>query len=107
MQESVSSRILVSKKGMICVRPMDICIRNLRQKAERGKITGSEATIRFPQVFCFQKPTCSVLEIWGRMYNVPAWSAKGTRKRGKKLDSHAAKKGGKDLVSSNFANILK
>ncbi len=28
---------------------------------------------------CFEKLTCSVPEIWGRMYNVPARSAKGTR----------------------------
>jgi hypothetical protein len=48
----------------------------------------------------------SVLEIWGRMYNVPAQSAKGTRKQDKKLDSHAAKKGAKKLVSSDFAKTL-
>ncbi len=34
MQESVSSRIFLSKKGMIRVRPTDVCFRNLRQKAE-------------------------------------------------------------------------
>ncbi len=28
---------------------------------------------------CFKKPTRSVPEIWGRMYNVPARSAKSTR----------------------------
>ncbi len=33
-QESVSLRIFVSKKGMIRVHPMDVCTRNLRQKAE-------------------------------------------------------------------------
>ncbi len=33
-QESVSSRICVRKKGMIRVRPMDVCFRNLRQKTE-------------------------------------------------------------------------
>ncbi len=30
---------------------------------------------------CFEKPTRSVPEIWGCMYNVPARSAKGTRNR--------------------------
>ncbi len=33
-RESVSSRIFVSKKGMICICPMDVCFRNLWQKAE-------------------------------------------------------------------------
>jgi hypothetical protein len=28
---------------------------------------------------CFEKPTCSVPEIWGRMYDVLPRSAKGTR----------------------------
>jgi hypothetical protein len=64
---------------MICVRLTDICTRNLRQKAERGKITGSESTTRFPQASCFKKLTRSVPEIWGHMYNVLPRSAKGTR----------------------------
>jgi hypothetical protein len=96
----------VSKKGMIYVRPMDVCTRNLRRKAEKGKNTGSESTTRFLQAFCFEKPTHSVPEIWGHMYGVLAWSAKDTRKWDKKLDSHAAKKGAKKLVSSIFAKIL-
>jgi hypothetical protein len=92
----------VSKKGMICVRPTDVRTRNLRQKAERGKKTGSEATTRFPRASCFKKPTRSMPETWGRMYDVLARSAKGTRKRDKISDSRAAKKGAKKLVSSNF-----
>jgi hypothetical protein len=59
--------------------PMDVCSRNLWQKAEKGKFTGSEATTRFPQASCFKKPTHSVLETWGHMYNVLAQSANGTR----------------------------
>jgi hypothetical protein len=54
-------------------------MRNLRQKAERGKITGSESTTRFPQVSCCEKPTRSVPEIWGHMYNILARSDNGTR----------------------------
>ncbi len=69
----------MSKKGMICFCPMDACTRNLRHKAERGKITGSESTTRFPQASCFEKPMRSVPEIWGRMYDVLACSAKGMR----------------------------
>ncbi len=75
--------------------PMDICTRNLRQKAERGKFTGSEATTRFPRASCFEKPTHSVPEILGRIYDVLAWSANGTRKQDEKLDSGAAEKGAK------------
>jgi hypothetical protein len=55
---------------MICICPMDICMRNLQQKAEKGQNTGSESTTKFPQASCFEKPTHSVPEIWGRMYNV-------------------------------------
>ncbi len=81
---------------------MDVCTRNLRQKAERGKFTGSEATTRFPRVSCSEKPTRSVQEIWGCMYDVLARSANGMRKQDEKLDSRAAKKGAKKLVSSDF-----
>jgi hypothetical protein len=37
------------------------------------------------------------------MYNVALWSTKGMRKQDGKLDSHAAKKGAKKLVSSDCA----
>ena len=96
----------MSKKGMICVHTMDVCTKNLWQKAERGKITSSESTTSVPRASCFKKPTRSVPEIWGPMYNVVARSAKGTKKRDKNLDSCAAKKSAKKLVSSNFAKIL-
>jgi hypothetical protein len=92
---------------MIRIRPMDVCMRNLWQKVERGKITSSESATRFPQASCFKKPTRSVPETWGRTYGVLPWSAKGTRKQDKKSDSHSAKKGTKKLVSSDFAKILK
>ena len=59
--------------------PMDVHSRNLGQKAEKGKFNGSDATTRFPRASCFEKPTRSVPETWGRMYNVLAWSANGTR----------------------------
>jgi hypothetical protein len=83
----------VSKKGMIHVCPMDVCMRNLWQKVERGKITGSESATRFLQASCFKKPMRSVPETWGHTYDVLPWSAKGTRKQDKKSDSRAAKKG--------------
>jgi hypothetical protein len=61
--------------------PMDVCSRNLWQKAEKGKFADSEATTRFPQASCFKKPTCSVPETWWHMYDVLARSANGTRNR--------------------------
>jgi hypothetical protein len=64
----LSLRIFVSKKGVICNHPTDVCIRNLWQKAERGKITGSESTTMFPQAPCFEKSTRSVPETWGQGY---------------------------------------
>jgi hypothetical protein len=59
--------------------PMDVWTRNLRQKVGKGKFTGSDVTTRFPQASCFEKPTRSVPETWGRMYKVLAWSTNGTR----------------------------
>ncbi len=59
--------------------PADVHSRNLQQKAEKGKFTGSNATTRFPQASCFKKPTHSVPETWGPIYNVLAWSAILTR----------------------------
>ncbi len=55
MQESVNSRIFVRRKGMIRVCPTDVRMRNLRQKAERGKKTGTYSNTRFPQASCFEK----------------------------------------------------
>jgi hypothetical protein len=55
MQEIVSLRILSEKKGMICNRPIDVCMRNLWQKAERGKKTGTGSSTRFLQASYFEK----------------------------------------------------
>ncbi len=46
------------------------------KRRKRENFTGCESTTRFPRKSCFEKPTCSVPKTWGRMYNVPAWSAK-------------------------------
>ncbi len=40
---------------MICNRPMDICTRNLRKKAEWGKNAGTNSGTRFPQASYFEK----------------------------------------------------
>ncbi len=43
----------VRRKGMIRELPTDVCMRNLRQKAERE--TGSNSCTRFPRASCFKK----------------------------------------------------
>ncbi len=86
--------------------PMDVHTRNLWQKAEKGKFTGSEATIRFPLSSCFEKPTGSVPELWGHMYDVLAWSANGTRNGTRNWIPMQPRKARKKLVSSDFAKIL-
>ncbi len=45
----------VRRKGKIRKLPMDVCIRNLQQKAERGEKTGTNSCTRFPQASCFEK----------------------------------------------------
>ncbi len=70
---------LWERKVWIMFSPMEVHSRNLRQKAEEGNFAGSEATTRFQRASCFEKPTCSVPETRGHMYNVLAWSANGTR----------------------------
>jgi hypothetical protein len=70
---------LWERKVWIVFIPTDVHSRNLRQRAEKGKFTCSEATTRFPRASCFKKPSCSVPETWGCMYDVLAWSANGTR----------------------------
>jgi hypothetical protein len=78
----------------------------LWQQAEKGKFTCSEATTRFPRVSCFKKPTHSVPETWGCMYNVLAWSANDTRNGMRNQIPMQSRKAQKKLVSSDFAKIL-
>jgi hypothetical protein len=63
-QESISLRICCEKKGMFCVRPMDVCMKNLWKKAEWGKKTSTESRTRVQQVSCFKK-TCDVCQKYG------------------------------------------
>ena len=64
MQESVSSRIFVSKKGWFAFAQWTFAPETF---GKRWKAS------------CFEKPTCTLPEIWGCMYNVLPRSAKGTR----------------------------
>ncbi len=55
MQESVSLRFYVRKKGMNRDCSMGICMGNLPPKAERGKNAGTNSGTRFPQASYFKK----------------------------------------------------
>ena len=52
--------------------PTDVHSRPFPQKAEKGKVDGSDATTRLHERLAFEKPLRSVPETWGRMYNVLA-----------------------------------
>jgi hypothetical protein len=69
-QESVSLRIYMRRKGMICDHLTDVCMRNLRRKAERGENAGTDCCTRFPQASYFKKMHNVCQKIWGHMYNV-------------------------------------
>ncbi len=90
---------LWERKVWIMFSPMDVCTRNLRQKAEKRKFTGSEATTRFPRASCFEKPTRSVPETRNMGAHVQRTSleCQWYEKRDRKLDSRAAEKGAKKI----------
>jgi hypothetical protein len=48
-------KFCVRRKGMICNCLMDVCMRNLSQRAERGKKAGTNSCTRFPRASCFEK----------------------------------------------------
>jgi hypothetical protein len=62
----------VKKKGMNLVQSNGRSQQTPSAKVEKGKFNGSDTTTRFPRASCFEKPTCSVPETWGRMYDVLA-----------------------------------
>ncbi len=55
---------------------------------------------------CFEKPMHAMPEIWGRIYDVLPRNAKGMRNGTRNQIPVQPRKGGKKLVSSNFAKIL-
>ncbi len=54
----------VRRKGMICNRPMDVCMRNLWWKAEWGKKTSTNSCTRFPWASCFEKTRDVCQKYW-------------------------------------------
>ncbi len=95
----------MKRKGMIHDHPMDICMRNLRQKAERGKKTGTNSCTRSPERLALRKHVMCTrnMEVHVRR---GTWRTKSIKKRDEKLDSHAAKKGAQKLVSIDCAKVL-
>jgi hypothetical protein len=66
--------------------PMDVRSRRFPQKAEKGKVNGSDATTRFPRASCF----CETHSFCSR-----------------NMGAHVQCTRAKKLVSSDFAKILK
>jgi hypothetical protein len=91
---------------MNCVQSIGHSQQKPSAKGGKGKLTGSEATTRSPRASCFEKPTRSVPETWGCMYNILAQSANGTRNGTRNWIPVQLRKARKKLVSSNFAKIL-
>jgi hypothetical protein len=81
----------VSKKGIICVLPIDVCTRNLWEKAK---------SVLLQEAHAFSARNM------GSHVRRTSSECQRYEKRDKKLDSRAAKKGAKKLVSSNFVKIL-
>jgi hypothetical protein len=92
-------------KGKIGDRPTDICMRNLWQKAERGKKTGTNSCTKFPRASCFKKMH-HVCQKYGGACTT--WYSENQRyqKLDEKLDPHSSEKGAKNLVSSDFVKLL-
>ncbi len=91
------------RKGMIRKLPTDIRMRNLWQKAKWE--TGTNSCTRFPRASCFKKMRHVCQKYGGACMT---WYSENLRykKRDEKLDSCAAEKGAKKLVSSASAKIL-
>jgi hypothetical protein len=98
-------RYNVRRKGMICNRPTDVCMRNLwqRRNGERKPVLilvpGShERLASRKRIMCARNMGVHVQRGTQR--------TKGIKKRDEKSDSHAAEKVLKKLVSSNCTKIL-
>ncbi len=94
------------RKGMICNRLMDICMRNLWQKAERGNNTDTNPCTRFPREHLASRKHIMCARNMGVPVQHGTWRNNGMTKQDEKLDSRAAEKGAKKLVSSYCVKIL-
>jgi hypothetical protein len=88
---------------MINNLPVDVCMRNLRRKAEQGKKTGSNSNTRFPQASCFEKTRHVCKKYGGGCMKL---KYQRYEKTGQENGFRSAKKGPKKLVSSDCAKIL-
>ncbi len=104
--ESVSLRLLGEKKRYDLRLPNRCLHKKPLVKGGTGKENRYWFMYQVPvSVFLWENAWC-VPETWGRTYDVLPWSTKGVRNWDEKLDSRAAKKGAKKLVSSECAKIL-
>jgi hypothetical protein len=104
MQESVSLRTYVRRKCMTHDCPTYLRIRNLQQKAERGKNAGSNSCTRFLRLA--SRKHVIYARYMGAHVRRGTRRPKGMRKRDEKSDSQAAEKGAKKLVSRDYVKIL-
>jgi hypothetical protein len=108
MQESVNSKILVSKKGMICIQSNGHSHQKPSAKRQNGEhspvvrlLPGSPKRLasRNPRILCQKHGgACTTYRTSSECQWYKKWD--------EKLDSHAAKKGAYKLVSSDFTKIL-
>jgi hypothetical protein len=107
MQESVSSRILVSKKGMIRVQSKGRL--HMKPSAKWQKRENSPVVRLYYQVptsILLQETHAFCARIMGAHVRCTSSEHQWYKKRDEKSDSNVAKKGANKLVSSNFAKIL-
>ncbi len=105
MQESVRLRTYYEKVGMFCVCPTDIRMRNLWQKLERGKKTSASLAPGSHEHLALRKHVMCARNMGAHVQHTTL-EYQRYEKWNKKLDSRAAKKGAKKLVSSNCTKIL-
>ncbi len=106
MQESVSLRILVSKKGMICVQSNGHLHQKPSAKGRKGKDHRLWVHYQVPMSILLRETHPFCARNMGAHVQLTSLECQWYEKRDKKLDSRAAKKGAKELVSNRFAKIL-
>ncbi len=103
---SVSARILVRKKGMICVQSNGRSHQKPSAKGGKRKIHRYWGYYQVPTSIFLRETYMFCARNMGTHVWHTSSECQWYKKQDKKSDSHAAKKGMKKLVSSNFAKIL-
>jgi hypothetical protein len=90
---------------MILDHPMDVCMRNLWQKAERGEKAGTNSCTSSHEHLPSRRHVMFARNM-GAHVQRGTQRTKGMKILDEKLDSRAAEKGAKKLVNSNSVKIL-